>query len=73
MRVEVTVRRADAPLVRGLAAALSDPARHDAARDALRERIGIGPTVGLKALLLEAPLEGVPLTRSRDRGRLVDL
>jgi len=72
-RVEVTVRKEDAPLVRGLAAALSDPARRAEARDVLRERLGLGAAAGLKALLLAAPLEGVELTRDQGPGRAIDL
>ena len=73
VRLEVRVRRADAPLVRGVAEALSDPARETAARALLREHFGRGAAVGLKALLAAAPLEGVPLVRARDTGRAVDL
>ena len=73
VRVEVQVRKDDAPLVRGVAQALSDPAREAEARALLRERFGSGKTRGLKALLAAAPLEGIDLTRDRDLGRDVAL
>jgi hypothetical protein len=72
VRVEVRVRREDAPLLRGVAAALDDPERAAGARAVLR-RLVSGPSLGLKALLAAAPLEGIDLTRERDVGRRVDL
>jgi len=73
MRLEVYVRKDDAVLIRGVAKALSDPARATEARSLLRERFGTVPAKGLKALLAAAPLEGIDLTRDRDLGRNVAL
>ena len=73
LRLEVQVRKADAPLVRGVVGALSDPAREAETRALLRERFVQPPAVGLKALLAAAPLEGIDLDRARDVGRPVDL
>ena len=73
VRVEVNVSKADAPLVRHVAAALVDPARQAAARALLRQRFADPPKVSLKALLAAAPLEGIDLERARDFGRDVDL
>jgi hypothetical protein len=73
VRVEVHVRKDDAALVRGVARALSDPAREAEARAMLRERFGAAKAKGLKALLAGAPLEGIDLTRERDLGRDVAL
>jgi hypothetical protein len=73
VRVEVRVRKQDAALVRGVADALSDPARETEARALLRERFGAAKAKGLKALLAAAPLEGIDLTRERDLGRDVAL
>lgn len=72
VRVEVQVPREDAPLLRHLARDLRDPSREEAARAMLRRTVGAAP-VGLKALLASAPLEGIPLDRSPDTGRDVDL
>ncbi len=72
MRLEVHVREDDAGLIRGVAKALSDPARATEARALLRERFGAQAT-GLKQLLAAAPLEGIDLTRERDLGRDVAL
>lgn len=63
----------DAGLVRRVAAALSDPARCADAQAKLGRVFGAGETRSLKELLAEAPLEGIDLTRLRDRGRAVDL
>ena len=73
VRVEVNVRKEDAGLVRGVAAALSDPARQTEARRLLRQRFVEPPKAGLKALLASAPLDGIDLDRCRDLGREVDL
>lgn len=73
VRLELRVRKADVALVRGVAEALSDPARENEARAILREHFGRAAAAGLKALLASAPLEGVPLERARDSGRTVDL
>jgi len=73
VRVEVSVGKDDASLVRQVAAALSDPARQAAARTLLRQRFIEPPKVSLKALLASAPLDGIDLDRGRDLGRDVDL
>lgn len=73
VRIEVNVRREDAPLVRRIAAALSDPARQADARALLRQRFVEPGAPSLKALLATAPLEGIDLDRSQDIGRDVDL
>jgi len=73
VRVEVNVRKEDASLVRGVASALSDPAREVEARRLLRQRFVEPPKVDLKALLASAPLDGIDLDRSPDPGRDVDL
>jgi hypothetical protein len=73
VRVEISVHKEDAGLVRQVAAALSDPARQTAARALLRRRFGEPAGVSLKALLASAPLEGIDLDRARDLGRDVDL
>lgn len=71
VRVEVHVSKNDAPLIKGVAQALADPAREAAARTLLRERFGLAK--GLKTLLAAAPLEGIELGRDRDFGRDVVL
>lgn len=73
MRLEVHVCKDDASLIRGVAKALSDPARAAEARALLRERFGARQAKGLKELLAAAPLEGIDLTRERDLGRDVAL
>jgi hypothetical protein len=73
VRVEVNVRKQDAPLVRRVAKALGDPVRGKEARAILRRRFAPLPSENLKALLAAAPLEGVDLERSRDVGRKIDL
>ena len=73
LRLEVHVRKGDASLIRGVAKALSDPARTAETRALLRERFGALQAKGLKELLAAAPLEGIDLTRQRDLGRDVAL
>lgn len=68
-RLEVVVATEDAPLLRAVSAALADPARVAEARALLRSRFAPAPARSLKALLAEAPLEGIDLTRARDTGR----
>jgi hypothetical protein len=69
VRVEVQARKEDAALVRGIAAALADPAREAEIRAVLREVVAPLAPGSLKALLAAAPLEGVDLERSHDLGR----
>jgi hypothetical protein len=73
VRVEVRVRKEDAPLLRSVAGALTDPARAGETRALLRQRFTRPTTKSLKALLAGAPLEGIDLERSRDPGRDVEL
>lgn len=73
VRVEVSVRKEDADLVRRVASALTDPSRRAEARTLLRQRFVEPPKVSLKTLLASAPLDGIDLDRSRDLGRDVDL
>ena len=73
VRVEVSVRKEDAGLVRRIASALSDPSRQAEARKLLRQRFAEPPKVSLKALLASAPLDGIDIDRDRDLGRDVDL
>ena len=73
VRVEVSVRKEDASLVRRVASSLSDPSRQAEARKLLRQGFADPPKVSLKALLASAPLDGIELDRSRDLGRDVDL
>ena len=74
IRIEVQASEADARLVRSLARALrEDPEKAAILRRQLRETIGMGEAEGLKALLAAAPLEGIEISRSRDRGRYVKL
>jgi len=73
VRVEISVRKEDAGLVRRVASALSDPARQAEARMLLRQRFVEPPKVSLTPLLASAPLDGIDLDRGRDVGREVDL
>ena len=73
VRLEVRVRKTDAPLVRSVVKALADPQRETKARALLRERFGASKPTGLKALLAAAPLNGIDLTRRCDLGRNMDL
>ncbi len=73
VRVEISVRKEDAPLVRGVAAALSDPSRRADARALLRQRFSAPAKLSLKSLLASAPLDGIDFDRARDLGRNVDL
>ena len=72
-RLEVRVRKDDAPLVKEVVQALADPEREREARALLRERFASVRPKGLKALLASAPLEGIDLSREEDFGRDVDL
>lgn len=73
VRVEFSVRKEDAPLMRQVAAALTDPLRQADARALLRQRLLAPANLGLKELLVSAPLEGIDLERARDFGRDIDL
>jgi hypothetical protein len=69
VRVEVSVRKEDADLVRQVAVALSDPMRQAATRTLLRQRLAEPGKISLKALLASAPLEGIDIERRQDFGR----
>jgi len=71
-RLEVRIRRDDVALVRGVVEALADPAREGETRALLRERFGTRQAKSFKAMLAEAPLEGIDLTRQVDFGRDVE-
>ena len=73
VRVEMQVRKGDAPLLRRLAGALADPEQATQARAFLRQHFARRGARGLKALLADAPLEGIALDRARDPGRAVEL
>jgi hypothetical protein len=73
VRVEVSVRKEDAGLVRRVASALSDPSRLAEARKLLQRRFAEPPKTNLKVLLASAPLDGIDLDRSHDLARDVDL
>lgn len=73
VRVEVQVRKEDAGLLRSIASALGDPAREAETRAVLRETVAPPRTGGLKALLEQAPLEGIELARPRDPDRDLSL
>ena len=73
VRVEIHVRKDDAPLVRGVVKALNDPAQRNEVRNLLRDRFGVGKAKGLKKLLAAAPLERINLERDRDYGRDIEL
>jgi len=73
VRLEVKVRKGDAPLLRGVVKALGDPNREAEARALLRERFGTDNATGLKALLVKAPLGGIDLARERHTGRDIEL
>ncbi|MBM3505658.1 MAG: hypothetical protein FJX65_17560 [Alphaproteobacteria bacterium] len=73
IRIEVQVRREDAPLIRRLVKSLSDDDWRKTHRKSLVRVDYLASTVGLKALLAAAPLEGIDLRRSRDRNRPIRL
>jgi hypothetical protein len=73
MRIEVMVRRTDAPLIRNIARALADPERGPESRAFLVGRFSPVPGKNLKELLASAPLAGIDLTRDRSPGRDIDL
>jgi hypothetical protein len=73
VRVEVQARKDDAILLRQVAGALADPHQASEVRALLRERFGPPAAKGLKALLANAPLEGIDLDRSHDTGRTLVL
>lgn len=73
-RIEVQAVESDAQLIRRLARVLrEDENRAVRLREQLKATLADEDSSRLKALLAEAPLEGVRITRSRDRGQLVEL
>lgn len=71
-RVELLAGESDASLLRELARILrSDNEKAERVRRQLAELATEQPA-GLKALLSAAPLDGVRITRSADRGRSVE-
>mgnify|MGYP006915194793 CR=1 FL=1 len=73
-RVEVQVGGEDAPLLRAVAAALTDPDRAAAARVLLQRCFAPEPGRSLKDLLAAAPsLDDLDLNRPIDFGRPVEL
>lgn len=72
-RLEVQVRGEDAPLVRAIAAALTDPGQAAEARALLLRQFAPAPIHSLKDLIACAPLDGIDLDRPRDTGRAVEL
>jgi|SRR5882672_161977 len=73
-RVEVHASAPDAALIRRLARLLrTDEEGAGRVRQQLRASMGRDDTLGLKALLAAAPLQGVQIKRSRERVRKIDL
>ena len=72
-RLEVRFREEDVPLLRSVAAALTDPDCSSDTRALLLARFASLPTGRFMDLLAAAPLDGIDLTRVRDTGRPVDL
>ena len=73
VRLEIQIPKEDVELVRGVARALADPARREGTRGALKRSLSQQGSLGLKALLAAAPLEGIDLGRTSDTGREIDL
>lgn len=73
-RVEVHASAPDAKLIRRLARFLrADEEGAGRVRQQLRASMGGEDAPGLKALLAAAPLQGVRIKRSRERGGKIDL
>ncbi|MDX2145410.1 MAG: hypothetical protein SFV19_18805 [Rhodospirillaceae bacterium] len=73
VRLEVKVRKTDAPLVREVVNALADPNMETQARAFLRQKFNPPTVMNFKDYLAAAPLDGIDLTREPDFGRDVDL
>jgi len=73
VRVEVTVSKQDAMLVRRVARALGDPRSAAEARAILRQRFARPPSRDLKAVLAAMPAADIDLERPCDTGRMIDL
>src|SRR5260370_40218577 len=73
VRIELRAPKEDAPLLRGIAGALADPARGAQTRRLLRELFAPPAVKGLKALLAAAPLDlELDFDRSIDTGREIE-
>jgi hypothetical protein len=73
-RVEIQASEDDAELIRNLARCLRGDERVAARiRRQLQATVKGKAPASLKELLAAAPLEGVRMTRSRDRGRVIEL
>lgn len=68
-RCEVSVRQNDVPLMRTVAAVLSDPARNAMARAVIRESFETSTSPDLKNLLRSAPLGEMDGESLRSGGR----
>ena len=73
VRLEISVRRDDAALVRALVKALNDPEQRTQVRSLLCDHFGAANAKDLKVMLAAAPLEGIELDRDRDFGRNTEL
>lgn len=74
VRLEVLALASDRPLLREVARTLrEEPGQARELRNSLEGLLGLRPTLSRKAVLAAAPLEGIDLTRSQDRGREIDL
>ena len=66
------VPQEDAPLLRQLAKALSDPVRAPRMRSSLRQDLRHGSRMAFKDFLARAPLQNIDLKRDRDTGRDIE-
>lgn len=74
VRLEVLALASDRPLLREVARTLrEEPAQARELRSSLQDLLGLRPKLSRKAVLAAAPLEGIDLSRSNDRGREIDL
>jgi hypothetical protein len=72
IRLEVSVRKDDAPLVRRIAGELNDPDRAPEFRSMLRKQLSpAAPT--FKELLERTPIDGLEFDRPRDLPREIEL
>ena len=72
-RLEVQVQKSDVKLVRNIVDALGNPESSEETRSLLHERYSGDQSIGLKALIAAAPLDGVDLSRDIDHGRDIEL
>ncbi|MEO8668451.1 MAG: hypothetical protein ABI399_08045 [Bauldia sp.] len=71
VRLEVSVRESDAPLIRQVAGELNDPERAAEFRSMLRKQLS-PPVPTFKELLERAPIGGIEFDRDRDLPREVE-